>query len=64
MQLQNDNESQLSSGFTGPCPPLFFPSPPHPPHVLGIYFDINFVPGEYFDGLLDFRKLAIKMGPA
>lgn len=43
---------------------LFFPSPPHPPHVLGIYFHINFVPGEYFNGLLDFRKPAIKMSPA
>lgn len=42
---------------------LFLPSPPHPPHVLGIYFYINFVPGEYFNGLLDFGKPTIKMSP-
>ncbi|TNN66827.1 hypothetical protein EYF80_022896 [Liparis tanakae] len=32
--------------------------------VLGIYFYVNFVPGEYFNGLLDFREPAVKMSPA
>lgn len=32
-----------------------------PHQVLGIYFYVNFVPGEYFNGLLDFREPAIKM---
>lgn len=37
-------------------------SPPLPPHVLRIYFNKNFVPREYFNGLLDFRKPTIKLG--
>ncbi len=42
---------------------LFFLLLP-PPCVLGIYFYVNFVPGEYFNGLLDFRKPTIEMSPA
>lgn len=34
----------------------------HPPHVLGIYLYINFIPGEYFNGLFDFRKSTFKLG--
>lgn len=38
--------------------------PPHPPHMLGIYLYINFVPGEYFNGLFYFRKPTVEMSPA
>lgn len=60
MELQNKNESVDLQDH------LFFfllSPPPHLPCVLGIYFYINFVPGEYFNGLLDFRKPTIKMSP-
>lgn len=35
-----------------------------PSCVLGIVFHINFVPGEYFNSLLNFRESTIKTSPA
>lgn len=34
------------------------------PHCLRINLDVNFVPGEYFNGLLDLREPTFKIGTA
>lgn len=42
--------------------PLF--TRPLPPYALGIIFYINFVSGEYFNSLFNFRKPRIKLSPS